>query len=84
VTITMCAAARCFGAGAVGVLLTGMGRDGAEGMASIAAAGGITIAQDEASSVVYGMPKVAVELGAVQHILPREQIAPALEALAGK
>jgi len=84
VTITMRAAARCFGAGAVGVLLTGMGRDGAEGMASIAAAGGITIAQDEASSVVYGMPKVAVELGAVQHILPREKIAPALEALAGK
>lgn len=84
VTITMRAAARCFGAGAVGVLLTGMGRDGAEGMASIAAAGGITIAQDEDSSVIYGMPKVAVELGAVQHILPLEQIAPALEALAGK
>jgi len=84
VTITMRAAARCFGAGAVGVLLTGMGRDGAEGMASIAAAGGITIAQDEASSVIYGMPKVAVELGAVQHILPLEQIAPALEALVGK
>jgi two-component system chemotaxis response regulator CheB len=81
VTITMRAAARCFGAGVVGVLLTGMGRDGAEGMASIAAAGGITIAQDEASSVIYGMPKVAVELGAVQHILPLEQIAPALEAL---
>ena len=77
----MRAAARCFGASAVGVLLTGMGRDGAEGMASIAEAGGITIAQDEASSVVYGMPKVAVELGAVQHILPLEQIAPALEAM---
>ncbi len=81
VTITMRAAAHCFGAGAVGVLLTGMGRDGAEGMASIAAAGGITIAQDEASSVIYGMPKVAVELGAVLHILPLEQIAPALEAM---
>jgi two-component system chemotaxis response regulator CheB len=82
VTITMRAAARCFGAGAVGVLLTGMGRDGAEGMASIAAAGGITIAQDEASSVVYGMPKQAVELGAVQHILPLEQIAPTLISIA--
>ena len=82
VTVTMRAAARCFGAGAVGVLLTGMGRDGADGMASIAAAGGVTIAQDEASSTVYGMPKQAVELGAVQHILPLEQIAPALEALA--
>jgi len=82
VTVTMRAAARCFGAGAVGVLLTGMGRDGADGMASIAAAGGITIAQDEASSVVYGMPKQAVELGAVQHILPLEQIAPALRTIA--
>jgi two-component system chemotaxis response regulator CheB len=81
VTITMRAAARCFGAGAVGVLLTGMGRDGAEGMVSIAAAGGITIAQDEASSVVYGMPKQAVELGAALYILPLGQIAPALEAM---
>jgi two-component system chemotaxis response regulator CheB len=82
VTVTMRAAARCFGAAAAGVLLTGMGRDGAEGMASIAAAGGITIAQDEASSVVYGMPKQAVELGAVLHILPLDQIAPALVTLA--
>jgi two-component system chemotaxis response regulator CheB len=81
VTITMCAAVRFFGAGVVGVLLTGMGRDGAEGMASIAAAGGITIAQDEASSVVYGMPKQAVELGAVLHILPLDQIASALEEM---
>lgn len=82
VTVTMRAAARCFGAGTVGVLLTGMGRDGADGMASIAAAGGITIAQDEASSTVYGMNKQAVELGAVQHILPLEQISSALAALA--
>ena len=82
VTITMQAAARCFGGGAVGVLLTGMGRDGADGMASIATAGGITLAQDEASSVVYGMPKAAVALGAVQNILPLERIAPTLEALA--
>jgi len=82
VTVTMRAAARCFGGGAVGVLLTGMGRDGADGMASIAAAGGITIAQDEASSTVYGMPKQAVELGAVQHILPLEQIAPTLISIA--
>jgi two-component system chemotaxis response regulator CheB len=84
VTATMRAAARCFGAGTLGVLLTGMGRDGADGMASIAAAGGITIAQDEASSVVYGMPKQAAELGAVQHILPLEQIAQSLVTLAGQ
>ncbi len=81
VTVTMQAAARCFGGGTVGVLLTGMGSDGADGMASIATAGGITLAQDEASSVVYGMPKAAVALGAAQKILPLEQIAPALEAL---
>jgi two-component system chemotaxis response regulator CheB len=81
VTITMCAAARCYGTGTVGVLLTGMGQDGAQGMASIAATGGITIAQDEASSAVYGMAKQAVDLGAVQHILPLEQIAPALGSL---
>jgi two-component system chemotaxis response regulator CheB len=81
VTVTMCAAARVFRAGALGVLLTGMGRDGAEGMASIAAAGGITIVQDEATSVVYGMARQAVEMGAVLHILPLQQIAPALDAI---
>jgi two-component system chemotaxis response regulator CheB len=84
VTATMLAAARSFGAGTIGVLLTGMGRDGADGMLGIAAAGGITIAQDEASSVVYGMPKQAVELGAVQHILPLEQIVESLVTLAGR
>lgn len=82
VTVTMSAIARHFGADAVGVLLTGMGRDGADGMRDIASNGGVTIAQDEASSVVYGMPKEAVALGAVQHVLPLEQIAPALIALA--
>ena len=80
-TVTLRAAARQFGAGTVGVLLTGMGRDGAEGMAAIAAAGGITIAQDEASCVVYGMPREAVALGAVRHSLALEQIAPALAML---
>lgn len=82
VTVTLRAAARQFGPAAVGVLLTGMGRDGADGMAAIAGAGGITIAQDEASSVVYGMPKEAVALGAARHVLPLEQIAAALAALA--
>ena len=82
VTVTMRSAAHCFGAGTVGVLLTGMGRDGADGMASIAAAGGITIVQDEATCVVYGMPKEAVALGAAQHILPLDNIAPALVTLA--
>lgn len=78
VTATMCAVSRFFGAATVGVLLTGMGRDGADGMASIAGSGGITIAQDKASCTVYGMPKQAVELGVVKYVLPLEQIAPVL------
>jgi two-component system chemotaxis response regulator CheB len=56
--------ARVAGAKAVAVVLTGMGRDGAEGLAAVAAAGGRTIAQDEQSSGVYGMPRVAAERGA--------------------
>jgi two-component system chemotaxis response regulator CheB len=82
VTVAMNGAATRIGSGTVGVLLTGMGRDGAAGMAAIARTGGVTIAQDEASCVVYGMPGAAVALGAVQHVLPLGQIAKALVALA--
>ncbi len=60
---------------AVGVLLTGMGSDGAAGMRSIADAGGLTIAQDEMTSVVYGMPKKAIEMKAAGKVLPLEEIA---------
>ena len=82
VTVTMNSAARCFGAASAGVLLTGMGSDGADGMLNIATAGGMTIAQDEASCIVYGMPKAAVERGAVQIVLPLEKIAQALRTIA--
>jgi two-component system chemotaxis response regulator CheB len=60
---------------AVGVLLTGMGADGAEGLLAMRRAGCRTIAQDEASCVVYGMPKVAVELGAAEYVVPLPRIA---------
>jgi len=62
------------GANAIGVLLTGMGDDGARGLLEIKDAGGYTIAQDESSSVVFGMPKVAIELNAANIVLPLEQM----------
>jgi two-component system chemotaxis response regulator CheB len=66
--------AKTAGANAVGVLLTGMGADGADGLLSIHQAGGFTIAQDEASSVVFGMPKEAIGRGAVDRVLPLQEI----------
>jgi len=63
-------------------LLTGMGRDGAEGLLAVRRAGGVALAQDEASSVVYGMPREAAILGAAERILPLEQFAPVIASLA--
>jgi two-component system response regulator WspF len=65
----------------VGVLLTGMGRDGARGLKALRDAGVVTIAQDRASCAVYGMPKAAVEMDAAAHILPLDQIASRLTRL---
>jgi len=70
------------GATAAACLLTGMGHDGAHGLLMIRQAGGFTIAQDEASSVVYGMPREAVLLNAAESVLPLAEIGPALAALA--
>jgi two-component system chemotaxis response regulator CheB len=64
------------GAAVLACLLTGMGRDGAAGLLAIRRAGGFTIAQDEGSSVIYGMPREAVMLGAAAAVLPLDQIAP--------
>lgn len=75
--------AASYGAQAIGVLLTGMGDDGATGLAALRTAGATTIAQDEASSVVFGMPGVAIALGAAEHVLPPPQIPPLLIRLAG-
>jgi two-component system chemotaxis response regulator CheB len=74
--------AREYGSRAVAVLLTGMGRDGAAGLLQIRRAGGLTIAQDEASSVVYGMPREAVLLDAVERQLGLAEIGPALSLIA--
>ena len=68
-------AAENFGGTAVGVLLTGMGRDGADGLLDISDAGGSTVAQDEASCIVFGMPQRAIELKAARRVVPLDQIA---------
>lgn len=69
--------AAVLGADLVAIILTGMGRDGTVGLGAIRRAGGYVIAQDEASSVVWGMPGSAVEAGVVDEVLPLNQIAPA-------
>jgi two-component system chemotaxis response regulator CheB len=71
------------GAATIACLLTGMGRDGAVGLLAIRRAGGFTIAQDEATSTVYGMPREAVLLGAAQEVLPLQEIGPAIAEAGG-
>jgi two-component system chemotaxis response regulator CheB len=78
VTVMFKSVAAYYRRSAVGVLLTGMGRDGADGLHAMAQAGSLTIAQDEATSVVFGMPKEAIALGAAQQILALPTIAPFL------
>jgi len=77
-------AARNVGAGALGILLTGMGRDGAEGMLALSQAGGQTIAQDKETCVVFGMPRAAIELGAAQSVLSVHEIAPRIFGTSAK
>jgi two-component system chemotaxis response regulator CheB len=71
------------GGKSVGVLLTGMGRDGADGLLAMRRAGATTFAQDEATCVVYGMPKAAVQMGAVDHVLALDRIADAVLGVPG-
>lgn len=80
IDVMLASLAQSCGAEAVGVVLTGMGRDGAEGAAAIQREGGLAIAQDEASSVVYGMPRAVAEGGA-DLVLPPTEIAAALGEL---
>jgi two-component system chemotaxis response regulator CheB len=70
--------ANVYGGNSAGVLLTGMGRDGARELKMLRDLGAVTIAQDEQSSIVFGMPYEAVKLGAATYVLPLERIAPAL------
>lgn len=81
VTALLRSTAEHYGPLAVGVLLTGMGQDGARGLAEMRQSGAHTIAQDEASSVVFGMPRVAIERDAVKEVLPLDQIGKRLASL---
>jgi len=78
VTTLFRSVADSYGPRSVGVLLTGMGDDGALGLAELKRAGGLTIAQDESTSIVFGMPAEAIRLGAASHILPPRKIASVL------
>ena len=81
VTPLFSSAARHYGPRASGVLLTGMGRDGADGLKSIQEAGGATLVQDESTSAVFGMPRAAIELGAADRVLPLDDIPRVLQEL---
>lgn len=74
--VMMSSVAEVFGPYCCGIILTGMGSDGLKGMTAIREAGGITIGQDEASSTVYGMPRVCAEHGILQAVIPLSQMTP--------
>ncbi len=76
--------ARNAGANAIGAVLTGMGDDGARGLLEMLQAGASTLVQDEATSVVWGMPGTAFRLGAAQEVLPLDRIAERLIALSNQ
>ncbi len=82
IDVTMRSAARSRPGQVLGILLTGMGEDGAEGMATIRAGGGVTIAESETSCVVYGMPRAAVRRGGATLVLPLGEIAGLLATMA--
>jgi len=78
VDVLFLSVAEAAGRDSVGVLLTGMGADGAQGLLKMKQAGARTIAQDEATCVVFGMPREAIELGAAEHVLPLGAISNAM------
>jgi two-component system, chemotaxis family, protein-glutamate methylesterase/glutaminase len=80
-TVLFQSVAAVFGRGAVAVILTGMGRDGVEGLGAIRRAGGRTVAESEATAVIYGMPGVAVKAGLADFVLPLDQVCAAVAGL---
>ncbi len=81
IDVTFNSLAKVYGARSAGVLLTGMGADGAVGLLAIRQAGGVTMVQDENSCAVFGMPRAAIELGATQQVLPPSGLIRSLNAL---
>jgi two-component system, chemotaxis family, protein-glutamate methylesterase/glutaminase len=77
--VTMESVAAFAGPMSIGVVLTGMGNDGVNGAKAIKAAGGLVLAQDEATSVIFGMPAEAIKTGAVEQVLGIDDIYPAVE-----
>lgn len=80
----MFSAAEVYNEELVGVILTGIGNDGSQGLAEIKKRGGLTIAEAEESCIVYGMPRVAIESGAAQHVLPLDYLKRAIAELVGQ
>lgn len=83
-TYLFASAAQVYGASVAAVILTGMGNDGVDGLKAVKAAGGWVLAQDEASSVVYGMPREAVAAGVVDAVVPVDEVAARLMELAAR
>lgn len=81
--VMMVSVAQVYGKHTLGVILTGMGKDGAAGMVEIKKQGGSTLAQDEETSVIFSMPRAAIQAGAADRVLPLQRIAGAITALCG-
>jgi two-component system chemotaxis response regulator CheB len=81
IDIMMESVADVFQKDAVGLIMTGMGKDGVAGISAIKRAGGVTLAQDEKTSAIFGMNKVAIDAGVIDHVLPLEAIAEELVRL---